>query len=218
MELLARGAMSEVWVDPARPGLVYKRIRADQVTNPVFVHQQRVEATALAAVAHPGVLRLVEVDAGGLWLERGAPASRPAPADRPALLDHLADALRAVHAAGVVHRDVKASNLLWVPRGGGTLVLADFGCARVDGLPDPAPALGSPEGMSPSRLAGAPATPTDDWWALGALAWTWLTGEAPFPSRRWAEVRALHARGLPLLPPDADAAVVERLTRWMATR
>jgi serine/threonine protein kinase len=207
--------MSEVWVDPERPDLVCKRIRSDQATNPVFVHQSRVEAEALRRIDHPAVLRLRAETVEGLWLERGEPLPGPPPEPTRALVD-LAAALRAVHAAGVLHRDVKAENLLRVPRG---IVLGDFGCARIDGWDDPAPMLGSPEAMSPERLAGAPATAADDWWALGVLAWTWLTGAPPFPSRRFPEVRASVARGLPSWRSGAPGAEQWEVTvrRWLSS-
>lgn len=201
--------MAEVWVDDGRLGLVCKRIRSDQATNPVFVHQARVEAEALRRLEHPAILRSCGASGDGIWLERGEPLPPGPPASVDAVLAALADALRAAHVAGVVHRDVKAGNLLRVPRG---VVLADFGCARIDGWPDPAPGLGSPEAMSPQRLAGAPATPADDWWSLGVLAYGWYAGEAPFPSRRWDELRAQVDRGPPPWPADAPAEV----RRWLS--
>lgn len=213
MVRLGAGAMSEVWVDPGQPDRVLKRIRADQQTNPVFLHQQRAEAEALTRVRHPAVIRLWAASPEGLWLERGVPAEPPPPDERLAAVDRLADALATAHDAGVVHRDVKAGNVLRVERG---LVLADFGCARIDGWDDPAPLLGSPEAMSPWRLAGGPARPADDRWALAVLLWTWCAGTPPFPSRRFREVLALQGAGFPPPPASMSGAERDRVRAWTA--
>jgi eukaryotic-like serine/threonine-protein kinase len=101
-----------------------------------------------------------------------------------ALLDQLLDALRAVHAAGVVHRDVKPANLLLDPTGAGRprLLLADFGVAVVAGDPRltrlPGP-VGTDGYLAPELAGGGPATPTQDLYAVGVVGTQLLTGAAP---------------------------------------
>lgn len=103
----------------------------------------------------------------------------PLPADTVAdLLGQLLDALCAVHARGLVHGDVKPSNLLL--RGGVRphLLLADFGVAARSGDPSTG-AAGTPAFLPPERLAGAPPHPSQDVYAAGLVARRALAGPAP---------------------------------------
>ena len=94
------------------------------------------------------------------------------------LLGQLLDALTAVHAHGLVHGDVKPSNLLL--RGGQRphLLLADFGVATRSGDPAAGP-VGTPAYLAPERLAGRPPYPTQDVYAAGLVARRALAGPAP---------------------------------------
>jgi eukaryotic-like serine/threonine-protein kinase len=93
----------------------------------------------------------------------------------------LLSALRTAHENGVVHRDVKPSNVMLGP--GARVRLADFGIAQA--ADDPrltvsGAVIGSPAYMSPERLEGAPATPASDMWALGATLFHAVQGGSPF--------------------------------------
>lgn len=208
---IGRGAMSVASL-VERDGVigVAKQIRPDQRGNPAFLALLRVEVEALRRVVHPAVIRLLDHGDDWLVLERAHAAP---PVDAVALVERVAEALRACHAAGVVHRDPKLENVLWTERG---WVLADFGAARIDGWPDPAPALGTPSAMAPERLRGEPASPASDAFALGVLAWTLLTGAPPYPDR-WDALLLAHAAPLPPLRPrsPAEEALVERVHRWL---
>jgi hypothetical protein len=97
------------------------------------------------------------------------------------LAGQLLNALEAAHSSGVVHRDVKPGNVM-VP-GRGTAKLTDFGIAQ--SLDDPrltatGTLIGSPAYMSPERLAGGPATPAWDLWALGATLFYATEGRGAF--------------------------------------
>jgi eukaryotic-like serine/threonine-protein kinase len=94
-------------------------------------------------------------------------------------------ALRAVHAAGVVHCDVKPANLLLGEDG--RLVLVDFGIAETIGGDPAHPArrdghvIGSPAYMAPELVRGEPPQPPADLWSLGATLYAAVEGRPPFP-------------------------------------
>ncbi|MEO1246289.1 MAG: serine/threonine-protein kinase [Pseudomonadota bacterium] len=98
-----------------------------------------------------------------------------APAAVLPLIAALADALRYAHGKGLVHRDIKASNVLL--DGNGAAYLIDFGVAARTGeqVSGGAPIAGSPE-----QQRGAAATPADDIFALGGLAYELLSGRSPY--------------------------------------
>lgn len=133
-----------------------------------------------------------------------------------ALLHQLLDALGAVHAAGVVHRDVKPANLLLDPTGPGRprLLLADFGVAVVSGDPRltraPGP-VGTDGYLAPELGAGGPPTPAQDLYAVGVVGTQLLTAagpDAPLPPGPLAPLLAsLRDPDPSRRPADAAAAL-----------
>ncbi len=135
---------------------------------------------------------LVEDDEGWSWLVMelvpGRTLSQEVAANG-ALPDHqvasigrqVADALAAAHAAGIVHRDVKPSNILLTPQG--TVKLSDFGIARGDGddaLTRTGHVTGSPAYLPPEVARGQRSGPAGDLWSLGASLFHASTGRAPY--------------------------------------
>jgi hypothetical protein len=133
------------------------------------------------------------------------------------------DALAHAHRTGIVHRDVKPSNILLEHRDEIAVRLLDFGLAQFDGA-DTLTAAGDVPGtlayIAPERLAGAEATPESDVWAVGVLLWEALAGRHPFWGVPLQEVaRAIEAGAPPLgaerrdLPRRLLAAVDGALAR-----
>jgi tetratricopeptide (TPR) repeat protein len=105
--------------------------------------------------------------------------ARGEPADSLRPLAMIADALRYAHGKGIVHRDIKAANVLLDRRG--VPYLIDFGVAAPAGS-DRMGTSGSPVAQSPDQAAGEPATPADDIYALGVLLHELLAGHPPAAS------------------------------------
>ncbi len=151
------------------------------------------EARAAGRVDHPGVIPVYDVvdHDGRLWIVMKlvrAPSlaeliERDGPLDprRTARIGlRVVDALRAVHALGIVHRDVKPSNVLIEDD---HVMLADFGIAAIADETTPTPAdtvLGAPGYIAPECVDGEPATPAADLWALGATLYAAVEGRPPF--------------------------------------
>lgn len=185
----------------------------------------RREARAAAAVAHPGVAQVytLEEHPDGLTLLvsehiegrslRAEIEAGPIPAPRAietAL--HVARALAAAHARGVVHRDVKPENV--VRATDGTVKVVDFGLAFLERdssearLTQPGTQMGTPAYMAPEQIKGDDAGPAADVYALGLLLYEMLTGRHAFAGTNDSP-RALMARIL----DGAPNPLPETLTR-----
>jgi tetratricopeptide (TPR) repeat protein len=132
------------------------------------------------------------------------------PADILPPLALVADALRYAHGKTIVHRDVKATNVLLDAHGAPYLI--DFGVAAARGEQ---PGGGSLIAMSPQQLAGAPATPADDIFALGGLMYELLSGQSAYSSAVTA--RDIRDRvAAPLEVPGLPSAIAELVTAMLA--
>jgi len=107
---------------------------------------------------------------------------RLAPDEAAPILAQVASALAAAHGAGIVHRDVKPSNILVAPDGG-QVKLSDFGIARTaadPSLTQTGLVTGSPAYLSPEVASGQQATPASDVWSWGATLFHALEGRPPY--------------------------------------
>src|SRR5262249_15652928 len=184
-------------------GVVYRAHRAESPDHPVALKvvenrgnldRLMLEPALLSRVNHPCVVRLEDYfpdsDPLALALESGPGDDLKTRAYRgetfpPArvrdLLLQMAGALVKAHEAGVVHRDIKLSNIL-VDRGQDRprFVLTDFGIGRqAEGIQVEKHAGGTYAFMAPEQLRGRPG-PQSDLWALGVVAYRLLTGKLPF--------------------------------------
>ncbi len=152
------------------------------------------EARLAARLNHPHVVHVFDLvdEDGGQWLVMEYVEGQTLASmirsegslshDRAArLLGQVADALAAAHAAGIVHRDVKPSNIL--VSSADEVKLSDFGIARAEAdasLTQTGLVTGSPAYLSPEVASGHMATPASDVWSLGATLYHALSGQAPY--------------------------------------
>jgi serine/threonine-protein kinase len=212
-------------------GIVFRAIREDgtvvalKVLKPALVADAEAarrfarEARAAAEVVHPHLIEVIDagdVDgtaylamhhvAGGSLDDR-IRAHGPlalAPADTARIAAEIGSALDALHAAGLVHRDVKPSNIL-LDRERGAL-LTDFGLAKrgdYSMLTAPGQTMGTLDYIAPELLKGSEPGPQADLYALGCVVFECLAGTPPFGGRGMFEVGMAHI-GDP--PPDPGAA------------
>ncbi|MBM2619770.1 serine/threonine protein kinase [Actinoplanes sp. LDG1-06] len=195
-ETLGTGGMGKVWL--ARDEVLDRDVAIKEVLLPDGVgHPERRtlrEARAAARLGHPNVVQVFdvfEVD-GRAWIVMEYVPSRslqdelrtegPIDPRRAARIGlDLIAALRAAHAAGVDHRDVKPANVLLADDG--RVLLTDFGIATIEGdaqISTSDMLLGSPEYMSPERAKYGTAGLASDLWSLGATLYAAVEGQSPF--------------------------------------
>lgn len=195
----------------------------------------RSETAVLASLSHPSlvtlfdahlapsapeylVMELVDGPTLGDHLRRGPLTTTEA----AHLAAELADALHVVHEAGIVHRDVKPSNVLLAPSStpGRTFraKLADFGVAFLLGearVTTPGMVIGTLGYLAPEQLRGEPPTPASDVYSLGLVLLEALTGRRVFPAHGSAEALATRRTGpieIPDAVPDEWAGLLRRMT------
>ena len=134
------------------------------------------------------------------------------------LASGIGSALDALHRTGLVHRDVKPSNII-VDTGGRSL-LTDFGVARGEAdtaLTAAGRVVGTVDYLAPEVIRGEPATPASDVYALGCVAYECLAGAAPFAELDFNETCLAHLETEPADLRDRRADVPEPLL-WAAMR
>jgi eukaryotic-like serine/threonine-protein kinase len=201
---IGRGAMGVVW--RARDQLLDRDVAVKEVQIAetltaaeranAFQRTLR-EAKTAARLNHPGVVTVYDVaeDGGRPWivmqlvsaqsLDQVLATSGPLSPRRAAEVGRqLLSALSVAHAAGVMHRDVKPSNVL-LGRDD-QAVLTDFGIATFQGDPrltQTGMVMGSPGFTAPERIRGEDASPASDLWSLGATLYAAVEGHGPFEQR-----------------------------------
>jgi tRNA A-37 threonylcarbamoyl transferase component Bud32 len=207
-----------------------------------LVGRMQREARAIARLSHPNVALVLDVGTAGdipeqqshyivMELLRGETlrermdrVGRLTPADAAGILEQAAAGLDAVGAAGIVHRDVKPSNLMLVAPDD-TVKLMDFGVARLADdttVTRTGMMVGSPAYMAPELIRGEQGTEASDRWALGVVLYEMLSGRQPFAGDHIPAVlyQILHAELPPIegLPASAQAVITRALERDPARR
>jgi serine/threonine-protein kinase len=196
---LGQGGMGEVflaWDERLGRRVALKRIRREEPTAEDRERLRR-EASAAARLSHPAVVRiydLVEDATGdalvfeyveGRTLRELLTEVLPAPALAARLAREIAEGLAAAHAGGLVHRDLKAENVMVTPDGHAKIL--DFGIAKAvalggegETLTLQGAVLGTLHAMSPEQARGGEVDARSDLFSLGVLLYELLTGLSPF--------------------------------------
>jgi serine/threonine protein kinase len=228
--LLGRGAMAEVYramdllLD--RPVAV-KLFAAEQ--DPLDRRRSMDEGRTLARLSAPGLVTVFD-----LGLVDNRPYLVMELVDGPSLRDRLlagpltvaqttrlgaplADALAHAHERGIVHRDVKPSNVLLDEDASPKLV--DFGIALLAGsirLTAANEIVGTPAYLSPEQVRGETVGPATDVYALGLVLLECLTGEVAYGGTGWLETALARLHHQPAIPPGLPPGLDELLTAMTA--
>ncbi len=262
LRFIGRGGMGEVYeCKDLELGtrVALKALRSEFACDSAALHRCKQEVHLARRVTHPNVCRLHDVGrhraagADGAAIEHVfitmeliagislAAMLRDGPLsihEAAPIIRQIAAALDAVHAAGVIHCDLKPSNVLLVPLGSPNrrefrAVVTDFGLARAaatgarageslaETLSLRGQAFGTLAYMAPEQLQGGEATPATDIYAFGLILYEMLTGGSPFPASAPLASALLRLGGEPRTPrfylPHLDARSEQVILRCLRT-
>jgi serine/threonine protein kinase len=234
---IGRGGMAAVFLaeDLRLPRRVALKVMLPELAYHEAMPQRFVaEARTAAMLDHPNIVPVFQAGEreglryfamrfiDGCSLEQLQRAQGGLPVDLAChILSEVAAALAYAHAVGVVHRDVKPSNVM-LDHAWARAIVTDFGIARIaDGqrLTNTGLAIGTPEYMSPEQYSNDHLTGASDQYALGAVAYQLLAGRPPFQGSQ-AEVLVAHLKEPPpalrTLRPEVPLAVEALISRMLA--
>lgn len=238
-ELLGVGGMGAVYrayQSSLKREVAVKVLPPSLAAQPGYAERFIREAETAAALEHPHIVPIVDYGTangtsyivmrlltGGTLAERLAqrPDRLPSLGEISELLRQMASALDYAHSQGVIHRDLKLTNVMF--DGQGNAYLVDFGIAKLlggAGLTSTGMALGTPSYMAPEQWRGEEVTPAADLYALGVMTYQLVTGRAPFeaPTPYALMHKHLHEEATPpqALRAGLPEAVTPVLQRAMA--
>jgi serine/threonine-protein kinase len=243
VERLGDGAMGHVFVAETvafKRRVAVKLLRPELLASQSFRQRFQQEAEAIAKIDHPNVARFLDLVVGnptflvmeyvrGPTLDELLAKERQLPPERAAALAaRLAWALEAAHQAGVIHRDIKPTNVIVSPdiERGEEPKLIDFGLAKLasqtseSGLTRIGQIVGTPAYMAPEQIAARAVDARADVYALGCLLYEMLAGRPPFAGADDVQVlyKQMHEKppSVTALAPSVPRALEAILERAMA--
>ncbi|MBB6434978.1 serine/threonine-protein kinase [Streptomyces candidus] len=211
-DVLGSGGMGRVW--RARDEVLHRTVAIKELRAGLYAAEAdrallhartQKEARAAARINHPGVVTVHDVldhddrpwivmeYVDGPSLADALKETGPCDAREAARIGlHVLGALRAAHAVGVLHRDVKPGNVMLARDG--RVLLTDFGIAAIEGdstITRTGELVGSIDYLAPERIRGEDPGPASDLWALGATLYTAVEERSPF--RRTSPIGTLQA-------------------------
>jgi len=233
-ERIGGGGISEVWkaIDLGLDRVVaIKALRPELAIREQLVARFRSEAQTLARLSHPNIATLhtllesqdslfmvMEYVEGDTLSSLIRTAGRFGPDTAFVIFQQALDGIGHAHEVGVVHRDIKGSNLMVNSRG--VVKIMDFGIARVmgsDRMTRHGNLVGTPEFMSPEQVRGEEATVESDIYSLGVLLYEMLTGRVPFQMKGDFDLMQAQVKMPPPPPrslaPEIPEAIEEVMLR-----
>ncbi|MFV0128234.1 protein kinase domain-containing protein [Streptomyces sp. HMX112] len=228
-ESIGRGGMGKVW--RAHDEVLHRTVAVKELTAGKYVSEAdravlhartQKEARAAARITHPGVVTVHDVleHDERPWIVMQyvdgpslADAAKEADEGRVEAREvariglHVLGALRAAHAAGVLHRDVKPGNVLLARDG--RVLLTDFGIAAIEGdstITRTGELVGSIDYLAPERVRGGDPGPASDLWSLGVTLYAAVEGSSPF--RRTSPISTMQAVVTEEPPPAEHAGAL----------
>ncbi|MDT5408079.1 MAG: eukaryotic-like serine/threonine-protein kinase, partial [Mycobacterium sp.] len=222
IELLGRGGMGEVW--RAHDTLIgrtvaLKVLPASYADDPQYRERFRREALKAASLNQRHIVTILDVGEvdGRLFVTMPVIEGRDLqalldggpllPQRAVAIIEQVAAALTAAHKAGLVHRDVKPSNILLAEDDFAYLI--DFGIARAEGetgLTSTGLTIGTWSYMAPERFRTGHIEPSTDTYSLACVLYQCLTGKLPFPGTTFEQIALAHLMDVPPKPSVTDPA------------
>ncbi|MDX6625876.1 MAG: hypothetical protein QOE56_865 [Solirubrobacterales bacterium] len=238
---LGRGGMGILYL-AVEPGLerrvALKLIAPEAAADDVFARRFAEESRIAASIEHPNVVPIYAAGeeegipfiamryvAGSDLGRRIAREGRLDPAQAVGLIAQVANGLDAIHAAGLIHRDVKPANvLLSGEEGAEHAYITDFGVARnvatESGLTQTGRFVGTLDYVAPEQISGGEIDARVDVYALGCLLFKLLTGQVPFPREGEAARLYAHLNDPPPAPslyaPTVPMALDDVVARAMS--
>jgi predicted Ser/Thr protein kinase len=225
------GVVYRAW-EPVLAREVALKVIRPREARPDAIRAVLREGQLLARIRHANVVTIHGAqqigDEIGLWMEfvRGRSLAELVDAEGPRAAGEagviamaLCQALAAVHRAGVVHRDVKARNVM--REAGGRIVLMDFGAGQaLEPVTTGSAVMGTPAYMAPEVLLGQPASVLSDVYSVGVLLFFLVTGTYPVTGRTFGDCLLAHTTGdrkrLGDVRPDVEPEFVRLVERAMA--
>ena len=237
---LGRGGMGILYLG-IEPGLdrrvALKLIAPEAAADEVFARRFAEESRIAASIEHPNVVPIYAAgeEAGVPFIAmrfvagsdlgvRLAREGRLAPAPAVDLIAQIGNGLDAIHAAGLVHRDVKPANVLLSGGGVEHAYITDFGVARnvatQSGLTQTGRFVGTLDYVAPEQISGGAVDARVDVYALGCLLYKLLTGQVPYPRDGEAARLYAHLNDPPPAPslyaPEVPMALDDVVIRAMS--
>jgi serine/threonine protein kinase len=233
IELLGRGGMGEVWrahdttIDRV---VALKMLLPHYAQDPDFDKRFRREARTAARLDDPHVVPIYDVGEidgrlyvtmrliNGVDLDTLLKTGPLKPERAVHIIEQIASALHTAHRAGLVHRDVKPSNILLADNDFAYLI--DFGIARAaddTALTSEGSTIGTWAYMAPERFRAGDIEPSSDIYALACVLYQCLTGEPPFPGSTLEQVAVGHMVAPPPRPSETSNTVPRGLDRVIET-